>query len=93
MSFENGDANRRTLPYPVSAIHKFPEESNTIPKSSNVLELTVVQVLHNPLLLLKSGCPNTSDAFIPLVNGDLNSTTRLKPSATHKLPDKSNAAS
>ncbi len=76
------ELNSRTLLLPGSTAHKLPDESKPgMPTPKN--PYCVVAFVY----VVKSCWPITSEAAIPVLNGDWNSSNLLLPySATHRFP-------
>jgi len=80
-----------TLLFPVSPIHRLPDESNVMPCTKCSLATFGGLII---LLSVKLDLPITRDALCPLVNPEpfrYSSTLLLLASATHRFPDESNA--
>jgi hypothetical protein len=85
--FENGALNSSTLLLNSSLTHRFPVESNFTSVGKKNPRWLVAGVRE-----VKPGWPRTNEAFIPVLNGGLNSRTRSFPrSAVQRLPDESKA--
>ena len=81
-------ANCNTRFCPWSATHIVPDGSNAMPRGAHRKFGVAVGP---PWPDVKSGCPTTTDAALPFVNGALYSSTLFGlPSTTQRLPDGSN---